>query len=235
MKLKYKKKKNKIKGQSNDKLWHLHRKFRITASKCHRIAALRSRPSTSPTKALREVLKYNKQYKSEEMKQGEMKQGLQKEHEIAKLYESTMTSLAHKGISVEKCGLNISQSHGFLAATPDAHVLDPSVSVPNGLLEMKYIQMNDTETLNQALLRKRICVKGNDKLTINNKHQYYYQIQQQMFVTKHNWTDFVVRSCPGNELYIVRYVFLLAIGKMYYPSLTHFLIATFCQKCHTLG
>ena len=151
------------KGQSNDKLWHYHRKFRITASKCHRIATLR--PSTSPTKALREVLKYNKQYQSEQMKEG-----LQKEEEIAKLYERAMNSLGHEGLSVEKCGLIISQSHGFLAATPDGLVRDPVAPLPCGVLEMKYIQLNNTENLNQALLRKGICIKkGNNNIGINPK------------------------------------------------------------------
>ena len=44
-------------NQSADQQWFAHRKFRITASKAYRCAALKQ--DTSPTKALREVLQYN--------------------------------------------------------------------------------------------------------------------------------------------------------------------------------
>lgn len=41
---------HKTREQSKDELWSFHRKYRITASKCYRIASLK--PTTSPTKAL---------------------------------------------------------------------------------------------------------------------------------------------------------------------------------------
>lgn len=61
----------KTRGQSEDKLWNYHRKCRITASKCYRVASLK--PTTSPTKALADVLQYNKQYQSFAMNQGDRK------------------------------------------------------------------------------------------------------------------------------------------------------------------
>ena len=99
-----------------------------------------------------------------------MKEGIQKEEEIAKLYEKAMNSLGHEDLSVEECGLIISQSHGFLSATPDGLFRDPVAPLPCGVLEMKYIQLNYTENLNQALLRKGICIKkGNNNIGINPK------------------------------------------------------------------
>ena len=39
------------------------------------------------------------------------------------------------------------------------------------------------------------CLEGNDgKLQLKRKHQYYYQIQTQLFVTQMLWCDFVVWS-----------------------------------------
>jgi hypothetical protein len=52
-------------GQSSELQWHYHRKCRITASKCYRIAVLKE--STSPTKAMKEVLGYINPYQSTSM------------------------------------------------------------------------------------------------------------------------------------------------------------------------
>ena len=56
------------KGQSETDEWNLHRKYRITASKCHRVATLKE--STSPTKAVQEILQYKQQCQTSKMKEG---------------------------------------------------------------------------------------------------------------------------------------------------------------------
>jgi hypothetical protein len=55
-------------GQSNNTAWYNERKYRITASKCHRIAAMKD--TTSPTKAIQEVLQYSSNFQSKSMKAG---------------------------------------------------------------------------------------------------------------------------------------------------------------------
>jgi len=55
-------------NQSADKQWFVHQKFRITASKAYRCAALKH--ETSPTKALRKVLQNNTSFSSEAMQAG---------------------------------------------------------------------------------------------------------------------------------------------------------------------
>jgi hypothetical protein len=74
-------------------------------------------------------------------------------------------------------------------------------------MEMKYIQTLKSETLNDALLRKRIRVLKDNSITVNNKHQYYFQIQQQMFVTGKRWTDFVVKGSMSESIYVERVMF----------------------------
>ena len=206
----------KTRGQSKDKLWNFHRKCRITASKCYRVASLK--PTTSPTKALGDVLQYNKQYES-----SAMNEGLQKEGEIESLYIMAQQKSGHKNLSVEPCGLFISQTHGFLAATPDGLVSDPHVSQSNGLLEMKFIQLSTSVSLEQGLLQRRICNTCRDnKLKMNINHKYFYQIQQQMFVTKRSWTDFVVKGSTGDKLYIERVNFDSDFWGTVLPKLCNF-------------
>ena len=71
----------KTREQSKSKLWNQNRKYRVTASKCKRAL---QKPSTSPTKAIREILQYKASFLSQKMKQG-----LEDERKILKLYEST--------------------------------------------------------------------------------------------------------------------------------------------------
>ena len=67
---------------------------------------------------------------------------------------------------------------------------------------MKYIQMKGSETLEEALIRRRICVKISGILEIHKKHQYYFQVQQQMFVANEEWNDFVVKGSGGTSVFI---------------------------------
>ena len=187
-------------GQSADPLWHDSRNQRITSSKCYRCAVLKD--TTSPTKAIQEVLGY-KQFAQTK----EMKEGLSKEPEIIQEFLNTMNEKGHKRIKVERSGLIVSTLHGFLAASPDGLVKDPSHEPPEGMLEMKYIQMKEDETLTEALLRKRICVYDNEELTVNRCHQYFYQVQHQMYVAGRYWNDFVVKGSLSTELFIKRVQF----------------------------
>ena len=75
-----------------------------------------------------------------------------------------------------KCVFFVSKAHPFLGASPDGIVSHNECS---GLLEMKYIQTEESETLEEAIIRKRICVKNSGILEIHKKHQYYFQVQQQ--------------------------------------------------------
>ncbi len=88
---------NIIKKQSKCKQWYLQRHIRITASKCKRALI---KPTTNPTKAIREILHYNGDYKS-----AMMKQGLEDEKQITTLYENKM------GCGVNETGFIISKSH----------------------------------------------------------------------------------------------------------------------------
>jgi hypothetical protein len=133
-------------GQANNSVWYNQRKYRITASKCYRIASLK--PDTSPTKAIKEVLQYNSpcQFKC-------MRDGVEMESKILDDYKVLMHQKENNQLSVSQCGFFVSEEE-FLGASPDVLVEDPSLSDPKGLVEIKYIEMNEDETLSDALVRK---------------------------------------------------------------------------------
>jgi len=72
------------------------------------------------------------------------------------------------------------------APSPDGLVHDPSTLNSEGLIELKYIQVEEYESLEDALIRKGICKKYEDGVKLNVKNKYYFQIQQVMFVVEKN-------------------------------------------------
>ena len=206
---------NSTRGQSDNASWYALRKYRITASKCHRVAALRE--TTSPTKAIQDVLKLNTPYQSESMKAG-----LEMEDKIVKEYTELMQQKGHAGITVTKCGFFVSKEHGFLGASPDGLVSDPSSVDSRGLIEVKFIQVTEHESLSKSVLKKRICVKKDDALELNTKHKYYYQVHQQMYVTERKWADFVVQGTQSSELFCQRVEFSKVFWEATFSKLTLF-------------
>ena len=169
--------------QSNCADWYRFKRGRISASKCKRVASLK--PSTSPTKALKEVMAY-----SEIPQTTAMREYLEKEDEIAQVFISEIAKKGCSGVSLECCGFFISKSHGFLGASPDRIIHLPTHSNP-GVLEMKYIQVKSGETLKDVLLKQSICKQHETGLILNKNHKYYYQLCYQMFSTTYKWGYFM--------------------------------------------
>ena len=205
----------KTRGQSNTDLWHHHRQPRITATKCYRIAV--QREATSPTKTIKEVLGYNKPFQSKYMQEG-----LDMEDNIIDAYKVLKQQQGVTGITVEKCGFFISKRHGFLGASPDGLVQDPSAENTDGLLELKYIQMENNETLEDALIRKGICKKYDDGVELNVRHKYYFQMQQIMFVVERKWIDFVVMGTGCSTPFCKRVSFSKDFWDTIFPKLESF-------------
>lgn len=93
-----------------------------------------------------------------------------------------------------KCGLVVSTSYPWLAATPDGWVNDPTAAPPHGLVEFK-----NPYGYRNLCLADAIATKQCDCLTIDNgckqlkrTHAYYYQVQMAMFCTQREWCDFLV-------------------------------------------
>ena len=159
--------------------WYRFKRGRIPASKCKRVAS--PKPSTSPTKTLKEVMGY-----SETPQTTAMTEGLEKEDEIAQVFISEMAKKGCSGVSLGGCGFFISKSHGFLGASPDRIIHLPTQSSP-GVLEMKYIQVKSEETLKDVLLKQSTCKQHETSLILNKNHKYYFQLCHQMFSTTYKW------------------------------------------------
>ena len=50
------------------------------------------------------------------------------------------------------------------------------------LIEVKYVSSKEGESMEVTLCRLGIYKKNGTNIEINNKHKYYHQIQQQLFV-----------------------------------------------------
>ena len=151
------------------------------ASKCKRALI---RPTTSPTKAMTDILGRNTVHKN-----SFMKDGFASDSEIIQKYT------ACKGASVAKCGFFISEKYPFLGATPDGLVGS------DGLIGVRKLHPNDNKSLEKALLRQIICKQKVDKLVVNDKQRYFFQVQQ-LLCTQRLWGDFV--ASDGKSLYIHR-------------------------------
>ena len=175
----------KTREQSKSKLWNQHRKYRITASKCKRAL---QKPSTGPTKAIREILQNKASFQSQKMKQG-----LEDERKILKLYETQL------GCKVHKVGFVISLSRPFLGASPDGVVLEKCV------VEVKRIFSNPNQmSLTEAVCKRGIFKMHGGNLIVNKKHPYYYQIQQQLYCTEYEYADFVLSDLRDIIIYCIR-------------------------------
>ncbi len=113
------------------------------------------------------------------------------------------------GINVTDCGLFVSLDNPWLAATPDGIVQDPSdLTSSSGILEIKNPFTKRSMTLSEACHSgSPFCLKngkenGKELYQLKKKHDYYYQIQCQLYCTNKEWCDFVVRT--EKEMHIER-------------------------------
>ena len=115
-----------------------------------------------------------------------------KYEDIAIKAYAEMMSTKHVNFKVEKCGLFINSQHPFLHASPD--FLSSCDCCGLGCGEVKCpISIQDCD-FDKYALKKSSClekVDGNFKLI--RSHNYYYQVQQQLFTLKdRKHCDFVV-------------------------------------------
>ncbi len=111
----------------------------------------------------------------------------------------------HPDLTVEACGLFISRLINWLAATPDGIVNDPScTSDIIGLVKIKCpFSFRDTY-LDEACKKPSFCLSVNkeSQFKLKNRHDYWFQIQGQLYCVDKTWCDFVVRT--NKQLHVER-------------------------------
>ena len=109
---------------------------------------------------------------------------------------------------MQPCGLFISKSHNYLAASPDGLVYNADSTELNssGLVEIKVVFLKENETLYQALIRKRIFLPGSTDghLVINQKHKYHYHCSNidVIYIVKYEVTSAISLAVSRGHLAI---------------------------------
>ncbi len=163
--------------QSATVAWQHQRKFRITASS---FQDFHRNPS---------LLTYNKLWAREKdiSSLPSVKWGLQSESTARKNFEEQCN------MAVEICGLFVSKLKPWIGASPDGIGVDKDF-----ILEIKcpyvlrHTSPDDLTSLTSSQQRNFFCEIKNQRLCLKKTHKYFWQVQQQMWVTGIPLTKFVV-------------------------------------------
>jgi len=118
--------------------------------------------------------------------------------------EWLQTQCGSVGATVNRnCGLAVSSTYPWLAATPDGLVIDPSASPlpPEGLLEFKNPYSYKDNLLQDAFDSKKCNNLTNieGSFSLRHNHEYYHQGQFAIFCTSQTWCDFFICAISGRE------------------------------------
>ena len=183
------------KSQSDSAMWMEERKKRVTASKVGGIAKMR--PGTKRAKKVEDML-YTRFSGS-----AATRYGVLMEEETRKQYVTYQQQHGHPGLQTEQAGLCISCSNPWLAASPDGIVHDPNSQPATGLLEIKNPYSARNDTIQEFATKTSSCLSiKQNTLYLKHGHDYYFQIQCQLYCADKAWCDFVVRT--NKEIHIER-------------------------------
>ncbi len=200
--------------QSKSSLWFSVRTRRITGSKCGQIL---SRQSMSDS-LLVSVL-YSKPMNPRCFPKP-IKWGIDNEPNACKAHCAYMRSNGHDGLSTEPVGFIIHPTMGWLVASPDAFVTDPSVLLQQGIAEFKCpFSKKEIPPLEACKDPSFYCTVHDNKLHLTRNNKYYHQVQLQLFVTMDmlSWCDFGVYTLKG--IAVERIMLDIDWCKQYVPEL----------------
>lgn len=173
------------KEQSDSDLWHLERRKRLTASNFHAICSKFSARSNGNTMKLVEQLLYPAKIHSASIDWGK-----QNEKRAINALENLIDE------EILPCGLFISGSASFLAATPDGLIGE------KGIIEIKCPFSAKNITPEEGIINRKISFwKKNGE--INQNHKWFYQIQGQLLVTGRAYCCFAVWTPFGIKKEII--------------------------------
>ncbi|XP_075736623.1 uncharacterized protein LOC142776590 [Rhipicephalus microplus] len=164
-------------GQADNPTWHFERNMRLTASNFYAVC---QRREWTPCDTLVKTLLYKKNFTS-----AALEHGRQQERVALRLYEQEMET------AVQPCGLFVYPEYGFLAASPDGSIAS------DGTVEVKCpFTAKDMEPSEAAKkYNQRSQVHEPPKLSCS--HNYFYQVQGQLHITKRSFCHFVVCTSKG--------------------------------------
>lgn len=115
----------------------------------------------------------------------------------------------HQAI-ISRSGLTIDIDEPCLACSPDGLVELPGSSQPFGIVEYKcpyslaHADASSPQTAEAAAAAKKkgfFCILDKSgELKLKRNHDYYYQVQGNLAITKRQWCDFVVWTPQGTSM-----------------------------------
>lgn len=168
--------------QASCKLWHRFRSGRITASRmksvCH------SKPSV-PSRSLINAICHPGDTR---IKTAATDWGCTHEKTALETYRDAMCML-HDNFQVKDVGLVLNPKYPVFGASPDALCVCDCCG--NGVVEIKCPYCVRSTNLDE---QSNSCLQQNDDGTksLMEKHQYFYQVQTQIFICEKEYCDFVV-------------------------------------------
>jgi hypothetical protein len=169
-------------GQSENYLWIDARHKRLTASKFGNIFKMRN---TTP----RHNTVKNMLFPSDIVTKDIM-YGRKNERTAIALYE------AKNKVTVMPCGLFVRTEFPFLGASPDGLIGE------NGLIEVKCLPSIGSKPILEAALQNNIlCLTiVNSVLHLKESHNYWFQIQGQLYIAKKEYCDLIVYADSGIKI-----------------------------------
>ena len=177
--------------QRESELWLIERTKRITASRVGGIVKMKK--TIKRSRKLEEFL-YSKFQGNEATRYGINIE------ETARQYYIYQQQRCYPGLRTQKVGLVISAENPWLAASPDDRVHDPDTLQPLGIAEYKNPFSARDLTLSEACDKvKTFCLERQEEMgqvtyKLKRGHDYYYQIQCQLYCCYVQWCDFVVQT-----------------------------------------
>jgi len=126
--------------------------------------------------------------------------GRKHEYDACREYTKYMNANGHSGLTAHRCGFFVHSLKGWLGASPDAWIYDPSSTHPDGIAEFKCpYSKADIDPHEACEDQSFYCSLINNKLHLKREHSYYHQIQLQLYVCgdKAAFCDFCIYTLKG--------------------------------------
>lgn len=175
-------------------MWMNLRRCRLTASNFGTVC--KRRPTTPVAAFVKNLL-----YKCSSFSAPSLRWGIENEPSARKAYSRYMQENGHPNLCTIRAGFVIHPQHGWLGCSPDDWVVDPDSEDPNGVAEYKcpYTAREMTPIEACTSIKGFYCTLVDGKVTLQRKHNYYYQVQGALGVTGKQWCDFSVWTPKGTS------------------------------------
>ena len=204
---------DKTKEQNNSHIWFQVRKYRITSSNFGLVIKRRA-----DFDVLASQLINKRHFSIHKNMPMPLRWGIEHEDIALDIYSAHVQKL---GCTVVKSGVWIDIERGWLAASPDGLVLNSNGELV-GIIEIKCpFSAKDMTPLEAAkTLRSFSCKEVDGNLALKREHNYFYQVQGQLAITRARWCDFCVYTPHGFS--IERIDFELPLWQQMVPTLETF-------------